>query len=407
MNVFIEKGSAHGQATAPPSKSMAHRLLICGGLADGESIIHGVSLSEDIKATLNCLNTLGASYTYSSDGTVHITGTGFRIPEELDFNCLESGSTLRFFIPIALLTDKKSSFLGTEKLLSRPLGIYETLCREQHIFYEHTPCSLTVKGSLKSGEYSVPGNISSQFISGLLFALPLLKDDSVIYLLPPVESRAYIDLTIQALQEFGVNISWGAPDTLLIKGSQTYKARKRTVEGDYSNAAFLEVFNCFGGNVTVNGLSEKSLQGDRIYRRMFEKICTSSPSLDLSGCPDLAPILFTLAAAKNGAVFTGTKRLKIKESDRAEVMKEELSKFGADIEVLEDSVIIKHVPLHKPNAVLYGHNDHRVVMSLSVLLTLFGGEIRGAEAVKKSFPDFFEKLASLNINVTEKEETIL
>lgn len=402
MNIKIEKSMAYGRVDAPPSKSMAHRLLICAGLAQGESVLHNISLSEDIRATLDCLKSLGAEYTYS-DGTIRMTGTRTGLVDLFEMDCHESGSTLRFFIPICLLTGKKSVFHGTEKLLSRPLGVYRELCEMQGIAYQHTEDSLIVKGKISSGEFQIPGNISSQFISGLLFALPLLEGDSLITIKPPVESRSYINLTIKALADFGVKVIWQSETSLFIRGGQVYQPQEAFVEGDYSNAAFLEVFNYLGGNVAINGLDENSLQGDKIYRRMFRALENTVPVLDLSDCPDLAPILFTLAVIKNGAKFIGTKRLKIKESDRANVMAKELAKFGADVQVSEDSVLIRQTKLHKPDEMLSGNNDHRVVMSLAVLSTLFGGEIEGAEAVKKSFPDFFEKLILLNIKVKSNE----
>lgn len=398
MNVRIEQGKAYGSIDAPPSKSMAHRLLICAGLSNEESIIHGISLSEDIRATLGCLEALGADCTYQN-GTIKIVGTDLSISGELNLNCTESGSTLRFFIPICLLTGQKATFSGTKRLLSRPLDVYKKICDEQDILYHHTEDSLTVDGTLKSGNFVIPGNISSQFISGMLFALPLLKNDSILQILPPVESRSYIHLTLSALNEFGIKIQWQDENTLMIKGGQSYSGRETTVEGDCSNAAFLEALNILGGNVKVHGLNQNSLQGDYVYKKLFQDIALGCPQLDLSNCPDLAPILFTLASARNGAVFTGTKRLKIKESDRGTVMAKELSKLGADIKVYEDRVVVNRAKLHKPDCILCGHNDHRVVMSLSVLLTLFGGEIAGAEAVKKSFPDFFEKLKTLKLKV--------
>ena len=406
MNVKIHKGTASGCVFAPPSKSMAHRLLICAGLSEGISIVHGISKSEDILATLDCLSAIGAEYEIDND-TVHIKGVNpLNCEPKNILSCRESGSTLRFFIPIALLSGKEAFFIGSSYLLSRPLQVYASLCEEKELLFSQTEAGIRVRGPLPSGEYHIPGNISSQFISGLLFALVLQDGDSTIHIIPPVESGSYIDLTISALAEFGVQVIKKDEKTLFIKGNQRYQPRETSVEGDYSNAAFLSVFNHLDGNVIINGLKENSLQGDRVYFDLFERIASGTPTIDISDCPDLGPVLFALAAAKQGAVFTGTKRLKMKESDRASVMREELTKFGVAVTVNEDSVIVSPDDFHAPAETLDGHNDHRIVMALSVLLTLTGGEICGAQAVSKSFPDFFERCSDLHLNIeTDSERT--
>lgn len=403
MKVQIKPGRAVGTVAAPPSKSMAHRLLICAGLSNGVSRIRGVALNEDIAATVDCLNALGAHCTVDGD-TVTVQGVDPRTAAPTKtLCCRESGSTLRFFLPLALLSANAITFTGTEKLLSRPLGVYETLCADRGLAFCQSTKLVQVRGALKAGEFRIPGNISSQFISGLLFALPLLKGDSVIRITSPVESRSYIDLTLQALHAFGINADWQDERTLAVAGNQQYVSADMTVEGDYSGAAFLSAFNTLGGQVTVTGLSPDSLQGDKVYEKYFESLCTGTPVIHIADCPDLGPILFAVAAAKNGGVFTGTKRLKIKESDRAAAMAEELTAFGTAVTVHEDAVVVFPKEFHRPAAPLKGHNDHRIVMSLAVLLTLTGGEIEGAQAVRKSFPDFFEKISDLGIEVTTDE----
>ena len=253
----------------------------------------------------------------------------------------------------------------------------------------------------QGGIYSVPGNISSQFISGLLFALPTAESDSTIKISSPIESRSYIELTIDALNKFGVFVRWLDEYTIHIPGKQKYTPKQICVEGDYSGAAFPEALNLFGGNVQINGLNPTSIQGDKIYHKYFEMLTRGTPSIHIGDCPDLGPILFAIAAAKSGGIFTGTKRLKIKESDRAATMTEELEKFGTTSTVYEDSVVIYPAKFQAPKVPLCGHNDHRIVMALSILLTLTGGEIDGAEAVKKSYPSFFEDLSALGIKVKE------
>ena len=293
---------------------------------------------------------------------------------------------------------------GSERLMERPLGIYETLCKEKGMIFSRDRTTLIVKGPLKAGEFKLAGNVSSQFISGLLFALPLLTGDSTLTITPPIESRSYIDMTMSALATFGVETEWKDEKTIYIRGGQQYKAKEAYVEGDYSNAAFFEALNVLGGHVEIGNLRQDSIQGDRVYKKMFEQLQSGTPILNVSDCPDLGPVLFAVAAAGNGGVFSGTSRLKIKESDRGDVMAEELKKFGVSATVYDDEIIIYPAKFEKPTEELKGHNDHRIVMSEAVLLTLTGGVIDGAEAVTKSFPDFFTKLNSLGIEVEEIED---
>lgn len=401
MRAVIKKSVAKGKVCAPPSKSMAHRMLIGAGLSKGESIIKGISDSEDMKATLDCLVALGAKCEIEGD-TVKVIGADLKnLPENPHLKCRESGSTLRFFIPLCLMADKEVALSGSEYLFSRPLGVYEEICRKQGIDFNLGCAGLKVKGVLKSDNFRIKGNISSQFITGLLFVLPLLESDSTITLIPPVESLSYINLTIQALKIFGVDILWQDEKTLYIKGNQTYTAVEGEVEGDYSNAAFFEALNTLGGEVEVEGLLSDSLQGDRVYKKYFPALLKGTPTINISDCPDLGPVLFALSGAKHGAIFTGTKRLRLKECDRASAMAEELSKFGIATTVKEDSVVVYPHDFHPPAEVLQGHNDHRIVMALAVLCTLTGGEIEGAQAVRKSMPDFFEKIKTIGVEVSE------
>ena len=402
MQVTIQKGRASGCVAAPPSKSMAHRLLICAAMSEGESVVRGISDCEDVCATLDCLRALGVVCEVVGD-TVKVIGRDPRsFSPAMPLCCRESGSTLRFMIPVACLSGNEVTLHGAPSLMKRPMNIYETLCREKGISFLQAGQDITVKGPLPAGDYSVVGNISSQFISGLLFALPVLNGDSRIHITPPVESRSYIDLTLSALQTFGVQVEWENDHTLFICGGQRYRAGDVTVEGDYSNAAFLEAFSLFGGDVTVTGLSDVSLQGDRVYRAYYAALCNGAPTLDIGNCPDLGPVLFAVAAAKHGGIFTGTRRLRIKESDRAATMAEELRKFGSEVEIGEDTVTVMPAAFHAPTEILEGHNDHRVVMSMGVLCSLTGGTIRGAEAVQKSFPDFFDRIRAIGLEVCEE-----
>lgn len=401
MIATIEKGTAYGRVEAPPSKSVSHRYLICGALSGG-SVIENVAFSEDIKATLNCLSALGAEYEIDGS-TVKIGGIS---PDKAvkcaELFCNESGSTLRFLIPLCLLFGQKITLKGTERLMSRSLAVYKEMCLLQGIEFTENKESVTVCGKLTAGKYSVRGDVSSQFISGLMFALPLLGSDSIIDITGALESGSYLGMTVKALAEFGVRISRTDEHTIFIKGNQTYKPRTLRVEGDYSNAAFFEAFNSVGGNVAVAGLKKDTCQGDAVYRKLFGKLVRGCPEIDISDCPDLAPVLMAVAAANNGVKLIGTHRLKIKESDRGAAMAEELAKFGCNTEVWENEITVHPRALKTPELPLSGHNDHRIVMALSLLCSITGGSIYGAEAVNKSFPDYFRKLSSLGIKVEEK-----
>ncbi len=399
MQVTIQKGSARGHIAAPASKSMAHRLLICAAMSEGESVIRGISDCEDVSATLDCLSALGV--TYQKEGsTVRLWGIDPRhAAPKTALHARESGSTIRFFVPIAWLSGNETILSGAPSLMKRPMKLFADLAAEKSLFYQAEGEQLRVKGPLPSGNYTLPGNVSSQFISGLLFALPLTEGDSTISLIPPVESRSYLELTLSALRAFGVRAEWRDENTLLVPGNQSYSPRSLAVEGDYSNAAFLEAFNLFGGEVTVDGLCADSLQGDRVYRDCFAALQKGRATLSIGDCPDLGPILFAVAAAKHGGVFHGTRRLRIKESDRVSAMAEELAKLGVEAIIDEDSVEILPAELHAPPTPIAAHNDHRIVMSMAVLLTLTGGTIDGAEAVKKSYPAFFSDLQALGLEV--------
>lgn len=398
MKAKIGISTARGVIKAPPSKSYAHRLIICALLSEGRSIIDNVDFSEDIKATIDCATALNAKVTIEGSRVI-IDGRPSESTAEVNFMCRESGSTMRFFMGIAMGLGANSRFYGSETLRNRPFGVYEDICKSQNISFEKKDDYICVAGKLKSGTYEVAGNISSQFISGLLFALPLLEGDSKIVLTGGVESRSYIDMTLQALREFGINADWAKENEIKILGSQKYQARECEVEGDYSNAAFLDAFNAMGGEVEVTGLNISSLQGDRVYKEHFEMLKKGKAEIDISDCPDLGPILFTVAAYNNGGVFTGTKRLAIKESNRGLVMCEELRKFGVETVMEENRIEIMKSKLCKPKEEISGHNDHRIVMSMALLLSRFEGEIEGAQAVTKSYPGFFEDIEKLGIEV--------
>ena len=402
MRAVFKPSLAKGTVAAPPSKSMGHRMLVCAGLSGGPCTVTGIIPSQDMMATLDCLSALGVEYDWQGDKVTLTGGDVFSSPEE-PVSCRESGSTLRFFVPLFLLGKQKVTLTGKGRLMERPMEVYQNLCRERTLLYGQEGDKLYIRGPLQPGLYQIPGDISSQFVSGLLFALPLLEAGSVISLIPPVASRPYIEMTRQAQKLFGVESVWTDENTLRVFGGQRYAPRDTQVEGDWSNAAFLEGFNLLDGRVTVTGLIENSLQGDKIYKEYFEMLQKGCPTLDIEQCPDLGPVLMALAAAGSGATLTGTRRLRIKESDRGAAMAEELAKLGVDCVVEENTITVPGGQLKAPQVPLNGHNDHRVVMALSLLLSKVGGVMEGAQAVGKSFPDFFDRIHTLGIEVNTHE----
>lgn len=388
MKAVFSPSFPFGEVFAPPSKSMAHRYLICGALSE-QSKISGLAMSEDIKATADCLKALGSRVDFENDTA--LVG-GLCPKEEAQLDCRESGSTLRFMLPLALLGNKEITLTGSPRLMERGAGLYEQMCGEHGLFFENKDGKITVKGPLKPGKYSIDGSLSSQYFSGMLFALSTLDGDSELKVKGKLQSRPYVNMTIKALADFGVKIE-RIPGGFFIPGGQKFLSRDAAVEGDWSNAAFLSALS---DKVIVKGLDEHSLQGDKLYPQLFKNV--GSYQIDLSDTPDLAPVLFAVAALKDKGDFVGTRRLKIKESDRAEAMKNELLKFGVNTTIFDDRVIVSG-KLKAPSAELYGHNDHRIVMALSVLAARVGGVIDGAEAVSKSFPDFFDVIKKLNVKV--------
>ena len=386
-----------GTVEAPPSKSMAHRYLIGAALSGEVCTLSGVDYSEDILASIDCLKALGAEISVDRD-RVTVDPRGFLQAEDPVLECRESGSTLRFFIPLAMCLGKPVTLRGSRRLMERPLNVYEDLCREQGFLFEKNADSVRVCGNLTSGSYTLRGDISSQFITGLIFALVFRNEKAAVRILPPFESRSYIDLTISALKSFGAEVAFSDAYTIEI-GKARLHGHSGRIEGDYSNAAFLDAFNHLDSQVNVTNLNPHSLQGDRIYRDYFEKIAEGTPVLDISDCPDLGPVLFALAALKNGATFTGTDRLKAKESDRGAAMDEELRKLGGCLVFGDNSITVPKQQLRYQGAVLDGHNDHRIVMAMSVVLSCLGGSIGGIQAVRKSYPGFFDDIQKLGAEV--------
>ena len=418
MTAYIRPGPPpSGVLAAPPSKSMAHRAVLCAALADGESRLTGLAHSQDIDATLAAAAALGAQVE-AGESWARIAGAAPLQAPAAPVDCCESGSTLRFLIPLAALTGRPVAFTGRGRLMQRPQSVYQELFASQGLRFEQEGDTLTVAGPLRPGCFSLAGDVSSQFISGLLFALPLLDGDSRLCLKPPVESRSYIEMTRASQSRFGVSSAWLDEYTLAVPGGQAYRPRDMAIEGDWSQAAFPAALGVLAGDVTVTGLEPGTLQGDAvildILRRCggraeavpggvrFQKSALHGTKIDLADCPDLGPILMALSLLCEGeTVITNAGRLRLKESDRIAAMEQELRKLGGQIESDGGTVTIRRSVLHAPAGPLWGHNDHRVVMSLTVLAAAAGlpVQIDGAEAVAKSWPGFFAAVRQLGVEV--------
>lgn len=405
-----------------PSKSASHRAVMMAALSKGETLLEPLQLSRDIEATLACAHALGLTaqterLPHALPGFVcaRITGGQAPVGGPRVLDCGESGSTLRFFVPLALDGRGPVVFIGHGRLMQRPLGVYEEMFRPLDICWEQTEDSLTVEGRLRSGQYFLRGDVSSQFITGLLLALPRLAGNSVIRITTPLESRAYVELTRRVQRAFGVESFWKDEQTLVVPGGQrAVSPGCAHVEGDWSHAAFYLTAGCLAGPVTLRGLDPQSVQGDRaivqILRGMGARIdcedgaITVHPSplhacgVDASQIPDLVPILAVAMAAAGGeSRITGAARLRIKESDRLAAICAALTACGADIEERPDGLVIRGGrPLH--GAAIDGCNDHRIVMAMAVASALLAeGElaISDAEAVAKSAPAFWTEFEAL------------
>ena len=398
MDVKITPARLSGAITPPPSKSQAHRLIIAAALAEGESHLSNVALSQDIIATLNCMRALGARSVKDGGLIRGLGGRKQRFDHLPQLDCGESGSTLRFLIPVALAVAGGGVFSGHGRLMERPQGPYEKLFAEKNISFRRENGILRVEGRLTSGTYELPGDVSSQFITGLMYALPMLDGDSEIRLTTPLESSGYVDMTIDALNLFGVQIErveggWHIP------GGQCGRARDAAVESDYSQAGFFFAARLLGSNVKILGLNPNSAQGDAVIVPYAERLARSGEvTLDVSQCPDLVPPLAAMAALRTGETthIIGAARLRIKESDRLATVTAQLNALGADIEELPDALTIYGVDSLRGGTVS-GCNDHRIAMMLAIAATRASGDvtITGAECVAKSYPNFWEDYAAL------------
>ena len=408
MDLQIIPKKLSGTVTPPPSKSQAHRLLIAAALSGGVSVLHGLAESQDIQATRRCLSALGAGMEDLPDGALRVHGLGHGIvmaPPYALLDCGESGSTLRFLIPVALLVQGEASFTGRGRLMERPLKPYEDLFREKGVAWKLEDNVLTVNGgrgydalALDSGAYRLPGNVSSQFFTGLLFTLPLLNGDSTLMSTTPLESRDYLEMTRQALAAAGVTTRWADENTLCVPGGQVYQPFTATVEADWSQAGFWYAADFLDSQVEIRGLDPDSAQGDKVVSELYWKLARPGDAeIDVSGCPDLLPPLAVMAAVRSGTTrFTNAARLRMKESDRLSTITAALAALGAEVHEEPDRLIIVGKP-SLPGGTVDSANDHRIAMMAAIAATGCTGPvtIRGAECVQKSYPDFWEVYRSL------------
>lgn len=384
MNVTILPGTLKGAVTPPSSKSQTHRAVLALMLAQGEGKLSNLAVSEDIQATQDCVAALKSGQPAQADGLPLL-------------DCGESGSTLRFLIPVALAVRGGGHFTGRGRLMERPQGPYIRLFEEKGILWNQEGACLTVEGQLEPGVYALPGNVSSQFITGLLYALPLLPGDSRIVLTTPLESRGYVDMTLDMLRRFDIKVE-EQEDGFLVPGNQTYQARDLTLEADWSGAAFWYAANFLGAQVDIQGLNSDSVQGDRQIGTLYWKLARPGDvDIDLSQCPDLAPPLAAMAAVRKGPTrFVHAGRLRIKESDRLETIARTLNALGAKAQVGEDTLTLEGVD-HLEGGTVDGCNDHRIAMMAAVAAVACKEPVTilGAECVKKSYPRFWEDYTAL------------
>lgn len=402
MDLRINPTRLSGAVTPPPSKSMAHRLIIAASLGGGISTVRNVAFSKDIEATLRCMKTMGTGVEHLDNSTLRIHGLGHSIPQTgaplPHFDCGESGSTLRFLIPIALAVVGGGVFTGQGRLMERPQKPYFDIFDEKGISWKQENGVLTVQGRLTPGEYRLPGNVSSQFFTGLLFALSLLDGPSRIISTTAMESANYINMTLDAMAEAGVHVEVAEDLTAFTVQPSTYSPIDLTVEADWSQAGFWYAAIALGNSLELEGLNPFSSQGDMIVASHFLKLTHPGDiTIDLSGCPDLLPPMAVMAAVREGTThFINGARLRIKESDRLATVHALLDALGGQAEEGADSLTVHGLPSLKGGTV-DGANDHRIVMAAAIAATACQTPVTilGAQAVSKSYPDFFEVYRSL------------
>lgn len=400
MRVVIGQSIPHGMVQIPTSKSIAHRYLIAAAFSAGHTVIRGLPDNADIRATLGCLCKMGARVLLCGE-TAEVDGIRLcDIPDEITVDCHESGTTLRLLLPFAMVSGKRITFKGAKRLFARPLSVYEDICRTQGLLWQKSVDSVTVAGMLHADTFCFPGNISSQFVSGLLLALPHLEAESTVLLTSAVESASYIGLTLAALDCFGYQVKTDGVQCYRIPGGQSgCGAGDLAVPTDQSAAAFFGAMQTLGGEVQMEHFCDDGMQGDRVWKSAIKQLCEKKCTLSVADCPDLAPVLMVVAALHHGCTLLDTARLRFKESDRGAVMAQELEKCGVRAVVEKNSICVSEGSLHAPVVPICAHNDHRIAMSLAVLLCRTGGVIDGAECVAKSMPEFWQMLRALQVDL--------
>ncbi len=401
MKVTVERGKLSGCINAVPSKSFGHRNLLCAALSDQPTVIYNLGNAKDILATRGCLEALGAK-TEDVEGGVKVypARRGQKSPFGT-FDCLESGSTLRFLLPVAAALTTKAEFVGRGRLPERPMKELVKVLQIHGKVFSEPFLPFEMSGELSGGIYEIPGDISSQYVSGLLMALPLVKEDSEIKLTTRLTSSGYVDITLKVMEEFGIKIC-KTKEGYRIKGGQHYVSpSEQRIEGDWSNAAFFFAANALKSQVEILGLQKESLQRDREILEILEYIKQKRGPVDLSNVPDLLPVLCVVATQFSGeTVFFGGEKLRFKESDRIASCCNLINVLGGEAKETADGIIVTGKKLN--GGVVDGCNDHRIVMAASVagLVSERPVTIIGAEAVEKSYPGFFSVWEQLGGNVS-------
>ena len=412
---IIKADKLVGELSPPPSKSVLHRYIIASSLAKGVSKIENISFSEDIIATIEAMKKLGAKIEQKENYLLIDGSDTFKnLNENIEIDCNESGSTLRFLFPLSIVEENKVLFKGRGKLFKRPMTPYFENFEKYKIKHSYIDENkILLEGKLKAGIYEIDGNISSQFITGLLFSLPLLDGKSKIIINGKLESSNYIDISLDCLSKFGIKIINNSYQEFVIEGNQSYKVGNYRTEADYSQAAFFLVANAIGSNIKINDLSENSLQGDKKIINYISEIDNWSSKdtliLDGSETPDIIPILSLKAAVSGKKIeIVNVERLRIKESDRLKATVEELSKLNFDLIEKKDSILInsrENFEVNKNEKIvsLSAHSDHRIAMMIAIAATCYDGEILldNLDCVKKSYPNFWEVFLSLGGKIYE------
>ncbi len=416
--ITLHPGRLSGVLAVPPSKSVAHRAIICAALANGESAVAPVDVSDDMRATLMCMTAFGAHW-QREGGDLRVRGQAFAPKPHPTMDCLESGSTLRFAIPLSLVLTGGGTFQVKGRLKERPLGPYEAIFAQRGIAFEKALDGFSVRGKLAAGRYELPGDVSSQFVTGLLLALPLLEGDSEISLTTPMESEGYVQLTLDVMAGFGVTVHRPDASTFLIPGGQTYISREYQVEGDYSQAAVLLCAGALGSGVRMQGLNLQSHQGDRAVIGILERMGAFPSSdgntlsikhgplqglvIDGSQIPDALPMLaLTLCLSHGKSRIENAGRLRLKECNRLEATVTELTRLGADIRAEGDAMIIHGRESLAGGVLVSSRDDHRMAMMLSIAALHCKEPIilDNPACVKKSWPGYWEDYLALGGSIT-------